>query len=99
MALSVGVKTGSKIDVNGHTVLVKTIFSPAHLVVTVDDGPEISITDQESVTILPEVKLFAGIGGRRMGYRLSFEAPQHIEIRKEKVPYHGSYYATSKEGN
>lgn len=85
MALSIGVTTGCKIDVGSHVVRVKAIFNPALLVLTVDDGPEITVTDKERVCLMPEVYVFAGVGATGQGNRLAFEAPRRIVIHKQSA--------------
>lgn len=83
MALSIGVTTNSKIDVGGHKVLVKSVIRPNLIILTVDGGPEITVSENERVQILPEVFVFAGIGGNGVGSRLAFEAPKSIEIHRK----------------
>lgn len=87
MALSIGVSAGSRIKVGGKTVHVRKILTPVLLVLTVDDGDEILVSDKERVKIMPDVFVFAGVGspkgdGQGVGNRLAFEAPRSIAIHR-----------------
>lgn len=82
MALSIGVSAGSKIDVGNHCVQVKTVVHPTLFILNVDGGEDITVTDKERVKILPEVYVFAGVGGAGVGNRLAFEAPRSIAINR-----------------
>lgn len=77
MALSIGVGVGSKIDVGGHTLQVKALVHPNVVVVTVDRGDEIVISEGKTVEILPGVKVQSGIGNR-----LAFHAAKSIRISR-----------------
>jgi hypothetical protein len=86
MALSIGVSVGSKVDVGGHVVQVKTLVRPNKIVVTVDNGAEIVINESRT-QILPTVFVFVGIGQvqqqkKQGGNRLAFEAPKSIRISR-----------------
>jgi len=89
MALSLGVKKGSKIRIGGDKMLVvDEILRPDLINITVD-GKSFTIDDLESQTILPDVKVFAGLGSHpsknNSNYaRLAFDAPYAIRI--ERVP-------------
>ena len=78
MALSIGVGVGSRIDIGGHLLVVKALVQPNVVVVTVDRGEEIVISEGKSVEILPDVKVQAGVGGNR----LAFHAPKSIRISR-----------------
>lgn len=78
MALSIGVSVGSKIDVGGHTLQVKALAHPNVVIVTVDRGDDIIISEGQSVEILPGVKVQAGVGGNR----LAFHAAKSIRISR-----------------
>ncbi len=83
MALSIGVSVGSRIDVGGHLVQVKALVSPNVVVITVDRGDDIVISEEKTVEILPNVKVQSGLGGNR----LAFDAPKTIRIsRVESAP-------------
>jgi len=78
MALSIGVGVGSKIDIGGHLLVVKALVQPNVVVVTVDRGEEIVISEGKSVEVLPGVKVQAGLGGNR----LAFHAAKSIRISR-----------------
>lgn len=78
VALSIGVSVGSKIDIGGHLLQVKALVHPNVVVVTVDRGDEILISEGKSVEILPGVKVQAGLGGNR----LAFHAAKSIRISR-----------------
>lgn len=87
MAKVIGVTSGSVINVGGeivggHKVQVKSVVKNNLIVITVDDGEEITISDQERVEIVPGVFVFAGVGANGTGYRLGFEAPKSILINR-----------------
>lgn len=78
MALSIGVSVGSKIDVGGHILQVKSLVHPNVVVITVDRGAEIVISEGKTVEILPGVKVQSGSGGNR----LAFHAAKSIRISR-----------------
>ena len=82
MALSIGVSVGSKIDVGGHTVQVNALVHPNVVVITVDRGEEIVISEGRAVEILPGVKVQSGVGGNR----LAFHAAKSIRISRVNEP-------------
>ena len=82
VALSIGVKVGSRIAVGNHIVRVTDVLRADEMKLTVDDGPDILISDKQTVMILPEVHVFAGIGVNGVGRRLAFEAPREIPIHR-----------------
>lgn len=82
MALSIGVSVGSRIDVDGHSVVVKTLSQPNLIVVSVDNGPDVVISDQAGTEILPTVFVFSGVGANGGTNRLAFEAPRAIRISR-----------------
>jgi hypothetical protein len=84
--LSIGVSVGSRIDVGGHQVKVKSLTHPNIIVVTVDNGPELVISEDKTVEILPDVKVQSGIGGNR----LAFHAPRRIRISRMEKSTNGS---------
>jgi hypothetical protein len=63
-------------------VLVKQVVTPTLIVVSVDDGPDVAITDKERTNLLPEVFVFAGVGWDGVGSRLAFEADRSIGIHR-----------------
>lgn len=89
MALSIGVKAGSKIKVKSvrdHIVEVLNVPSHDRLVISVD-GVQFEVTDKQRVEILPRVFVFCGSKDSRgvESYtRLAFEAPKIVRI--ERVP-------------
>jgi hypothetical protein len=82
MALSIGVSVGSKIDVGGHMLQVKALVHPNVVVVTLDRGEEIVISEARAVEILPGVKVQSGSGGNR----LAFHAAKSIRISRIGEP-------------
>lgn len=78
MALSIGVSVGSKIDVGGHMLVVKALVHPNVVVVTVDRGDDIVISEGRTVDILPGVRVQVGLGGNR----LAFHAAKSIRISR-----------------
>ena len=82
MALSIGVSTGSRIDVAGHLVEVKSIQDPNLIVITVDGGTPIVLQEQQRQEILPGVFVFSGVGEQGGANRIAFEAPQAIRISR-----------------
>ncbi|MFY9724638.1 MAG: hypothetical protein WB579_00530 [Bryobacteraceae bacterium] len=82
MALSLGVKKGSKILVGDHCVQVKNMVPPDMIVISVDDGEEVLVSDQYKSQILPDVLVFSGIGQNGGGNRLAFDAPKSIKIKR-----------------
>lgn len=69
---------GSKIDIQGHLLQVKALVHPNVIVVTVDRGDEILISEGKTVEILPGVKVQSGSGGNR----LAFHAAKSIRISR-----------------
>lgn len=86
MALSIGVSVGSKIEVGGHVLHVKALVPPSMVVVTVDRGEEIVISDGKTVEILPGVRVQSGTGGNRQAFRLAFHAEKSIRISRIESP-------------
>ena len=82
MALSLGVRKGGKLLVGHHCVEVKRMVPPNVIVITVDEGPEIAVSDLSKTVILPNVSVFSGVGAAGNGNRLAFEAPRSISIRR-----------------
>lgn len=82
MALSIGVSVGSKIDIGGRLLTVKAMAQPNLIVVSVDRGQDIVVSDLSRTEILPNVFVFAGVGRGGGGNRLAFEAPKSIRISR-----------------
>lgn len=82
MALSIGVSVGSKIDIGGHVLQVKSLVHPNVVIVTVDRGDDIIISENKAVEVLPGVKVQSGIGGNR----LAFQAAKSIRISRINDP-------------
>lgn len=78
MALSIGISVGSKIDVGGHLLQVKSLSHPNVIIVTVDRGEDIIISEGRAVEVLPGVKVQSGSGGNR----LAFHAAKSIRISR-----------------
>ncbi len=85
MALSLGVSVGDKIAVGDSVVEVRAIHAPKTMVISVNGGKEIKVSDDKvhPVEILPGVRTFVGIGPGKhsSANRLAFEAPKAIHIR------------------
>ena len=89
IALSIGVNKKSKIRVGSSILKVRQVVSPTLIVVGLDDGPDLTVTDQQSTELMPGVTVFAGVGGRKRSIapgsrdvvRLAFEADRSVEIR------------------
>lgn len=82
MALSIGVGVGSKIDIAGHILQVKSLVHPNLIVVSVDQGEEVVISDQKAVELLPGVRVQTGVGPGGSGNRLAFTADRAIRISR-----------------
>lgn len=98
MALSIGVSNGSLIRVGEHRVLVKAVVNSTLLVVTVDGGQDITVSDKERVEILPQVFVFAGVGNGGVGNRLAFEAPRSIPIHRKGGSDERQSRSTARDG-
>jgi hypothetical protein len=91
--LSIGVSTGSKIDVGDHLVevvsVVKSGFKdtdPSLIVVRVDGGKEQIISDQMRTEILDEVFVSTGMGINNTGVRYLSESRAEIAMQlNEKI--------------
>jgi len=82
MALSIGVSVGSKIDVGGHLLQVKEIAPHNLIVISIDKGEDMVISELSRTEILPTVFVFVGVGQSGGGNRLAFEAPKTIRINR-----------------
>lgn len=61
---------------------VKSVVHPNLIVVSVDDGPEIVVTDRQQKWILPNVGIQSGVGRTGGNNRLCFDAPKSIRISR-----------------
>jgi sRNA-binding carbon storage regulator CsrA len=88
MALSLGVKAGSKITVGNHEVTVRSILKDL-ILISVDGGPDVVVSEQAREQILPEVWVFLGKPPSNPDHssdsqrRLAFEAPRDIKILRQ----------------
>lgn len=94
MPLSIGVVVGTRIriqDKKVHRLVVKDTAKPNLIVVSLDGGPPVVVSDQASTEILPKVFVFSGVSQSALHtghptsngtHRLAFEAPKEIKIRK-----------------
>ena len=82
MALSIGVKQGSKISVGEHELEVKSILPSNVIVVSIDSGDDIVISEQPRTQLLPDVFVFSGVGATGHARRLAFEAPRSVAITR-----------------
>lgn len=55
------------------------------IIVAVDGGHEITISDQAKTEILKKVLVFSGLGASGNASRLAFEAPKNIKIQRIKL--------------
>ena len=82
MALSIDVSVGSRIGLDGHLLQVKALRHPNLIVLSVDKGKDVMISDRESTEILPTVFVFSGAAAHGEGNRLAFNAPKAIRISR-----------------
>jgi fructose-specific component phosphotransferase system IIB-like protein len=86
MALSIGVKKGSKIKIGvSEQVLLVTEVLPDNRLRLTFAGSEHVISDQERTTIAPDVHLSTGKADPRPSThyrRIAFEAPRAIRIER-----------------
>ena len=82
MALSIGVGQGSRLRIGEHLLEVKQILGRTLMVVSLDKGKNLTVSDKERVELLPGVYVFAGRGGRGVTNRLAFEAPKEFRIER-----------------
>lgn len=98
MALSLAVREGDKISIGNHCLEVKAILPRARaneanpIIVAVDGGEDIRVTEESKTKIFPEVFVFSGLGGTGNARRLVIDAPKNIAIRRLRQ-------ATSTEGS
>lgn len=85
MALSLGVKKGTRISIADHDLVVKQIEPTNRITVSLDGGPDLLVTEQERTEILPAVFVFSGVGATGNGNRLAFVAPRSISITRHDV--------------
>lgn len=83
MALSLGVSVGSEIEVGNNVVKIKAIPSPSLILLSVDGGDAILVSDQSRQEILPSVYVFVGTPESGVN-RLAFEADRSIKIMRRK---------------
>lgn len=69
--------------VGDHKVVVRALTPPNLIVISVDGGQDIVISDQSSTEILPKVWAFSGVGANGSMNRLAFKAPKSIRILRE----------------
>jgi hypothetical protein len=82
MALSIGVSVGSRVDVGGHVLEVRALAHPNLIVLGVDGGPDVVITEEARKEVLPEVFVQTGVGPTGTGNRLAITAPKAIRISR-----------------
>jgi sRNA-binding carbon storage regulator CsrA len=68
--------------VGDHTVEVRAIVRSTIIIISVDGEHDLTISDNESVEILPNVRVFAGVGRGGTGNRLAFDAPKEVKIHR-----------------
>ena len=88
MALSLAVRKGDKISIGDHCLEVKAIMPPPRanaaspIIVAVDGGEDILVSEESKTKLLPEVFVFSGLGHTGNKRRLAFDAPRNIPIRR-----------------
>lgn len=85
MALSIGVKIGSKLTIGKSNMRILDVVDGTTISLEVD-GQRFIVSENERTEILPEVFVSSGLErtnvvGVKSG-RLAFEAPRHIIIRR-----------------
>jgi hypothetical protein len=83
VALSLGIKAGVKIQVGESVVEIRSITPPALIVVSVDGGPDMVVSDQARQELMPHVFAFTGAKDGT-GNRIAIEAPRDIKITRMK---------------
>jgi hypothetical protein len=82
MALSLGVKVGSKIEVGKSIIEVVDIRSVSLVLITVDGCAPIVVSDQHSESLPDKVFVQTGDAARSSGVRLVFTAPPEVKITR-----------------
>lgn len=75
-----GVSKGSRVKVGTHMITVEAIHGRS-LIISVDGGPPVHVTEQEQ-QLVPNVKVFVGVGATGNSNRLAFIAPKEIAIHR-----------------
>lgn len=83
MALSLGIRKGSKLEIGASQIEVVGLSTPDYVEVKVGDKT-FMVTSYERTEILPEVFVSMGSEDRSHGKfaRLAIEAPQRVNIRR-----------------
>lgn len=81
MALSLGVKVGSKIQVGEATLRVVGIRASL-ILVSVNGKDPVAVSDVESQEVLPGIFLQTGGGNISSGVRLVIRAPREVPINR-----------------
>ncbi len=89
MALSIGVSVGDEILVGPigtvqeyHTIRVKTLTAPNLIVVAVNGGPDVVVSEDQKIEVVPGVKVQVGVGPHGGTNRLAFHADRAIRISR-----------------
>jgi hypothetical protein len=82
LALSIGISVGSKIRVGNDIVEVVGTAKPNLIVLKVNGGEDIVVSDLRSTEILPRVFVFSGMGQNGGSNRIAFECPREIRIQR-----------------
>lgn len=90
MALSIGVSVGDKINIGGREVAVKAVSAPNLIVVSVDGGEDIVLSEDRRKEIMPQVFAQVGVGQRGNTTRIAFEAPRSISIKRMGSEWRGA---------
>jgi sRNA-binding carbon storage regulator CsrA len=85
MALNLTVRMHSSVYVNDRPLTVVAVEGDNQVVVRTDDGRLVMLTNDRTVEVYPEVYIGVGLITEEYGgTRLTFEAPKHITILREK---------------
>jgi hypothetical protein len=88
MPLSLAVVKGQNILIGDHCLEVKAILAAqgpneaSPILVSMDNGEDILVTENCITEILPDVTVFSGLGKTGNRRRLAFTASKHIIIRR-----------------
>lgn len=80
--MSIGVSVGSRIAIGNNVLEVRALAHPNLIVIGVDDGPDIVISEEARKEVLPEVFVQTGVGPTGTGNRLAITAPKVIRISR-----------------
>jgi hypothetical protein len=85
MALSLGINVGTRVRVGDHCVEVKATLPGNRILLALDKGGEVMVSELETTAIFPGVKVCFGKTKSGKGERLAFEAPREIAVARIKT--------------